>query len=72
MIIFAGMRGSQRKVIIFEDLTRTSHWLQEEDIIENIIFSTLNEKGICSKRRAVNDLSKKHKVSAQEKAAVSQ
>lgn len=71
MIIFAGMRGSQRKVIIFEDLTRTSHWLQEEDI-ENIIFSTLNGKGISSKRRAVNDLSKKHKVSAQEKAAVSQ
>lgn len=71
MIIFAGMRGSKRKEIIFEDLTRTSHWLQEEDI-ENIIFSTLNEKGISSKRRAVNDLSKKHKVSAQEKAAVSQ
>lgn len=71
MIIFAGTKGSKRKEIIFEDLTRTSHWLQEEDI-ENIIFSTLNEKGICSKRRAVNDLSKKHKVSAQEKAAVSQ
>jgi len=71
LIIFAGTKGSKRKEIIFEDLTRTSHWLQEEDI-ENIIFSTLNGKGISSKRRAVNDLSKKHKVSAQEKAAVSQ
>lgn len=64
------MGRSKRMKIVFEDLSRTHHWLQGED---NILSTENMRKEEATTAKAVKDFGKEHRQkSVQKKAAASQ